>query len=396
MKLFPVAVYLGFKKQVNDAIDEINVGDGINSKLFDAYSSNFTSAVNSRLSGDKYAAKRAELLLNVNKFAAYKSYHATQEIARERADKHGEVRSDKEYRKAAKKVANKYNRNQITEHNVTVSRTRTAKQWIDFNSDSERVSLYPNMKWLPSRSAEQRLSHQQYYGLVLPKNDPFWNENQPGNLWNCKCDWEETDEPIADRPKSTTKPAEGLEGNPGETGEVFTGNHTYFSAPKTIYKHLDKLYYSDSGIPISVIADKTEIADNVATALILKNSFKDIDIEIRPHLYSSKKSNPEFLVNGQIGDAKRIEKLSGITNGFNKAVNKQACKIVIIDFNKHFDTSKSVNIDMVVGLIYRRKSDFINGVECYLVYGEKAVYINKDNLIKHKLKKLINGIMPNQ
>jgi hypothetical protein len=392
--LFPAAVYLGFKKQVNDAIDEINVGDGINSKLFDAYSSNFTSAVNSRLSGDKYAAKRAELLLNVNKFAAYKSYHATQEIARERADKHGEVRSDKEYRKAAKKAANKYNRNQITEHNVTVSRARTAKQWIDFNSDPERVSLYPNMKWLPSRSAEPRLSHQQYYGLVLPKNDPFWNENQPGNLWNCKCDWEETDEPAADRPKSTTKPAEGLEGNPGETGEVFTANHTYFNASNKIHKHLDDLFFEDSGVQLSVIADKTEIADNLATGIILKKIFKDIEIKIRPHVYRISKKNPEFLINGKIGDAKRLRKYSGVTNNFRKAVSQQNCKVVILDFNKHWDTSKPINVDIVAGLLLRRKNDFRNGVECYLVYGKKAVFINSDNLIKHKLIKLINGIMP--
>lgn len=68
---------------------------------------------------------------------------------------------------------------------------------------------------------------------------PFWRQNQPGNLWNCKCDWEETDAPIDtkelkadDLAKARSEGggihANGLEGNPAVTGEIFTQECTYF------------------------------------------------------------------------------------------------------------------------------------------------------------------------
>lgn len=75
--------------------------------------------------------------------------------------------------------------------------------------------------------------------LTFNSSDPFWQENQPGNLWNCKCDWEETDAPIdtkelkADDLAKARKEgggihANGLEGNPAVTGEIFTQGCTYF------------------------------------------------------------------------------------------------------------------------------------------------------------------------
>ena len=125
------------------------------------------------------------------------------------------------------------------EYNTATARARTAKQWNDFNADPIANELYPNLRWLPSRSANPREEHQAFYWLVLPKTDDFWKQNQPGNLWNCKCDWEETDAPIdtkelkADDLAKARKEgggihANGLEGNPAVTGEIFTQGCTYF------------------------------------------------------------------------------------------------------------------------------------------------------------------------
>ena len=82
---------------------------------------------------------------------------------------------------------------------MAVARTRTAKQYHDFTSDPISNELYPNIKWLPSRSASPREAHRVFWNRVWAKNDPFWNSNTPGSLWNCKCDWEETDEPVTDK-----------------------------------------------------------------------------------------------------------------------------------------------------------------------------------------------------
>ena len=48
-----------------------------------------------------------------------------------------------------------------------------------------------------------------------------------GNLWNCKCDWEETDDPVTGDNPEGLKPARGLEGNPAKTGKIFTDECTY-------------------------------------------------------------------------------------------------------------------------------------------------------------------------
>lgn len=56
----------------------------------------------------------------------------------------------------------------------------------------------------------------------------IWSDNQPGSLWNCKCDWQETDEPVTDgNPSNRRIVNQGLEGNPAITGEIFTDNASY-------------------------------------------------------------------------------------------------------------------------------------------------------------------------
>lgn len=214
-----------YEKVIQDVMDG-NVKE-IHTDVYQAYSDNLRKAVGGVLAseqyGDKYFDLQAQLQSNVNRFAAYKAYHLTQQLK----DKRNEWSNDDDFRKVAKAVLNTFNRYQAAEYNTATARARTAKQWADFNADPISNELYPNLKWLPSRSANPREEHIPFYGLVLPKTDPFWQQNQPGNLWNCKCDWEETDDPAAtERPQTIC--AKGLEGNPAETGEVFTKECTYF------------------------------------------------------------------------------------------------------------------------------------------------------------------------
>lgn len=91
----------------------------------------------------------------------------------------------------------------------------------------------PNIKWLPSRSVNRREEHEQFYNRIWPKDDPFWDHNQPGNLWNCKCDWQQTDEPPTDNNPTSRIQHKGLDGNPAKTGQIFSDNASYINnAPK--------------------------------------------------------------------------------------------------------------------------------------------------------------------
>lgn len=168
-----------------------------------------------------------------------------------------------------KAVVNTFNRYQAAEYTTCINRCRTAKQWIDFTSDPERNKLFPNLKWLESRSADQREEHQAFYDLILPKDDPFWLENQPGQLWNCKCDWEETDEPASPSAPESVKPAAGLEGNPAITGELFTEKAGYFQG------------LEDKAVP-KIRESYTNIArGNIYNSITLKNiTINDQKIEI--------------------------------------------------------------------------------------------------------------------
>ena len=200
----------------------------IHSDVYQAYSDNLRKAVGGVFPqgkpGDPYFDLEAQLQANVSRFAAYKAYHLTEQLKKQRE----KWPDDGDFKNIAKAVLNTFNRYQAAEYNTATARARTAKQWTDFNADPIANELYPNLKWLPSRSANPREEHAVFYNRVWAKTDPFWSVNQPGNLWNCKCDWEETDEGVTEGNPTGVRHAKGLEGNPAETGEIFTKECTYF------------------------------------------------------------------------------------------------------------------------------------------------------------------------
>jgi hypothetical protein len=139
---------------------------------------------------------------------------------------------------------------------------------------------------------------------------------------------------------------------------------------------------------------------NIYTGRILANNSYVKTIEIRPHFKDQTENsipNPEYKINGLIADAKRIKGYSGITNGFKKAVNKQNCQCVIIDFNKHFVAKKILNINKIAGNLMWRKTDFETGrvKECYLIYRDKSIRIIKEHLNdRDSLSDYLKGLMP--
>lgn len=158
---------------------------------------------------------------------------------------------------------------QKTERNTTIARARSAKQYNTFLQEKD---LYPNIKWIPSRSADPREAHRLFYGKVLPADHPFWQENFPGNLWNCKCDWTHTDEPVTSFPQANVKPHSGLEGNPALTGEIFSEKTTWFKkagkegiwqAEKEIrkyYTHKAKKELKDKSVNQTILENEKEKA----------------------------------------------------------------------------------------------------------------------------------------
>lgn len=214
---------LASKSQEQVIIDDVmSKSDPIHPSLYKQYAENLRKAVvagtGSRGNTEEVENLITQFQANVSRFAAYKAYHATQQV-REAVAKEGDPND-------GRKVLHAFNRYQAAEYNTTVARARTAKQFAAF-MQADNVRLFPNLRWLPSRSVTLREQHVKFYDRVWAKDDPFWANNQPGNLWNCKCDWEETDDPCTTDNPQTTIRHNGLEGNPAQTGQIFTDNATY-------------------------------------------------------------------------------------------------------------------------------------------------------------------------
>ena len=224
---------LANKKTEDALIDDILRDDTpINATLYDVYSKNLRKAVDKVFYEDNGNGLSDCLRANVTRFAAYKAYHATQQV-REQIAKDGDM-------DRGRMVLHAFNRYQAAEYNTTVSRCRTAKQFEEFSA-ADNMRLFPNLRWLPSRSANPREQHMLFYNRVWAKDDPFWVQNQPGNLWNCKCDWEETSDPVTDGNPTAPIRHDGLEGNPAHTGEIFTDNCAYVKHSGQNRKERDKV-----------------------------------------------------------------------------------------------------------------------------------------------------------
>ena len=70
---------------------------------------------------------------------------------------------------------------------------------------------------------------------------------------------------------------------------------------------------------VSVRADQTELNDNIRVARVLLRCFEDMYIIINEHLLTIGHKNPEYTINGKLGDRKGIESENGIKSAFRKA-----------------------------------------------------------------------------
>lgn len=280
---------------MTSAIRDIFEGqaDEIHPAIFEVYNKNYHGAITS-VFGTKDTELSQLFKLNLSKLAACKSFQVTGLLMQARA----QYSRWEDYAKAARGIVNEYNRYQRTEFNTIVARARTAKQFLKF---LEEKDVLPNLKWLPTVSVTPRDIHVILVNTVRPIDDPLWQLHQPGNLYGCKCDWENTSEPVTDSPiGELPKPARGLEGNPAVTGEIFTERHSYYDYIREQRRHIpelgvlmqpDKLAFLNK-----TVAGKTvqvhynalaefEDANRGITEILLQNGYENI--RLLPQIHAS-------------------------------------------------------------------------------------------------------------
>lgn len=214
---------------VDNALKEIFKGEvGVNKNLYDLTAVNMREAIGSSISLEYNVPNQTwinQLQTNANVFSAFKAHHETEAITALLTE-NGEVVSWKKFRDNALLISDKYNKTHLkTEYNTALRRGRMGERFIGFANDAD---LYPNLRWLPSTSAQPREAHIPFYNMVLPVDDPFWANQFPGNDWNCKCDIEQTKDDAGKAPTDLPDPPPGLEGNPAFTNELIGSKHPYF------------------------------------------------------------------------------------------------------------------------------------------------------------------------
>ena len=225
---------------LNNAVEQIWQGKSseLMRPIFDTYNDDLHRAV---ASDNEETAKMFKN--NVSRIAAAKSNYTIQLLEKCKTDANGIERSKDEYLRAAKVVVGRANRAQAAEYNTTSHRCRVAKQWGQFTKEKR---LFPNIEWLRTRSASPRELHLTYVGRIWSMDDPFLRNNAPGCIYNCKCDWKNTDKAVTDNSDITPVPVSpGLEGNPYYTNEIFTDKHPYFSRVDKHIPDVGVLYNPD-------------------------------------------------------------------------------------------------------------------------------------------------------
>ena len=232
-----------------------------------------------------------ELRHNNAVFAAFKTHRQQNEIHARLFDEDGKRKDFDRFRKDTAGIFQDYNVNWLrTEYDTAVRRARFA---ADFRSCRANKDLYPNLEWLPSVSATPREAHRAFYGQIRSLEDPFWDTNYPGNLWNCKCGIRSTDKPVnATGDAAPVQAAPGLDKNPATSGEVFTGSHPYIkgasieaekAVEEFVYKEYTDIPVRNGKLRIHEKHGKNERKENikVGTYLAEKHGY-EIDLIENP------------------------------------------------------------------------------------------------------------------
>lgn len=315
-----------------------------------------------------------ELKYNNGVFAAFRTHRQQNDLAKQLLDDKGNLKSFDQFKQDTQPILGEYNKNWLqTEYDTAVIRARMAAKFKKFQQTAD---VLPNLKWLPTTSPDPRESHEKFYYIVRPLNDPFWNDHFPGNEWNCKCGITSTDEAVTDLPEgyqSFDDPPAGLDQNPAFTGQIYSFSHPYFTIGYLAYKKLMPLvqkwlddYFenkppmfpiytkivSQKGINISItktfqaqdakmnitIAKKIGVLlkDNKqeATIYILPALMQDVPVQNKLRKYLLPKDtpagkNPDFLINRTLFDCKITKGGRNSLQSYVSDANKQASGVII-------------------------------------------------------------------
>lgn len=381
----------------------------------------FSGAISKRVPPKMADALRQDLYI----FSGFKTYHELKESAERLLRSDGSLKSFSEFYSDTLKVRDKYNKAWLkAEYNYAVRTADAAARWAEIEKDKEHIDLL----YETVGDSNVRPDHAALEGVCLPVDDPFWSIAYPPNGWNCRCrvlrvakgshPYSNSSEATDAFMESTSGKSELFRYNPGKEQRIFSDKHPYYSKRgirhcsingDKLAANLDKneecevlrniinnkpdkegfiTLKDENGTTIKVHqkADVSEVEDNIKTGFVLAKAFPNLDIRVREHVRQDGVKNAEFLIDGVLADAKRVESYKGIADGFRRAKEQEA-NIVIIDYDKNL-RGKSIRHRKTASALNHRKQDFEEKTieKVYIIHNDKAVSIdalmivNKDEI----------------
>lgn len=366
-------------------------------------------------------------------FSGIKTFHELNEAFPSLLDENGDRKPFERFLNDVRKIDETYNAGYLhAEYNFVQASAEMAAKWEQYSEDGDRYLL----QYRTAHDDKVRPEHAALDRITLPMGDPFWESYYPPNGWNCRCSvvqvrrgkYEETP-----HNEAMSRGEEVLNGeklsifrfNSGKQGKTMPDYNPYTikrcndcdvakgklglvneivdnqlcAACQCVRNCQGKGSYTlddkfGERLKISNLADKTEVKENTRAAHALLSSFPNMGIQIRKHVFEDGVKNPEYLINEKVADRKGIEFTKGIQSGFKKAI-KQGCSVVVIDLDMHM-REKKLPVSSLAKFIDWRSSDFKAGIieECYIIYHDKAVLVDKSHNTREKIKAEIEKLKP--
>ncbi|MEH6406660.1 MAG: phage minor head protein [Leeuwenhoekiella sp.] len=353
---------------------------------------------------DRNGERKLKLQQNVFRFSAAKTYQEQAFLNYLLKDETGNRRSFADFKKEALKLDIEYNQNYLKTELQTFQRASAmAEKWGKYE---EQKGLYPNLQYKTAKDDRVREDHAELLDIIKPIGDRFWDKWYPPNGWNCRCYVVQTDkQAISGTPEGD--PTLGFHNNPGKTSQPVDTEHPYYIFPK---KEVGKIRTSFEGLKenlpmysevhkkgkgsleLSVWADPADIFINMQAGKVLVDKLA-AKVKIRPHIDATIKKgykNPEFEINGIVGDLKGISSNMGIKNGFTSA-KKQMGNLESYTVVFSLDKIKSIDLSTIIIELRNRispnRGKKIKSV--FFTYKAKAIELKRDDIIAGKFEKLI-------
>lgn len=180
-------------------------------------------------------------------FAAFKTHKMQNELGEQMFDEDGVLKTFREWVKDTESLVDHHVEHWLqTEYDAFIARGHQAADWRQFEREKD---ILPRVRWNESTSITPRKSHREFWGRIFEMDDPILAEHRPGDEWGCKCSLSSTDEPATnnkDLPSDLPGHSPGLGGNPGQTAQIISDDHPYYTdahkgAAKAVKKHLKSI-----------------------------------------------------------------------------------------------------------------------------------------------------------